>query len=238
MEPTEKVDKRVDITACLEAVSMYNASYHRERDGIEDVYEKPEYVSVQEHVLAQANKTGASLLSQACIAFMGLALLLIVANVVRNIGEYQAAQPAVNASVTEPTPYGVPIKTEAPEPLRGPITTYPAVVPLPPDWVLINLEIDFALLGLCGLSYLSAIAFKRSSDEIHPGIPIRPANTADLPASDSLVRASEEPRQLQRNVLLRSGAPPLMPEQLLRPAAYGEEKQPEQLVRAVTEPNS
>ena len=49
--------------------------------------------------------------------------------------------------------------------------------------------------------------------------PIDAANTADLPAPDSLVRASSEPLQAQEGVLLRA-------------AAHEQETPPEQLVRA------
>ena len=50
-------------------------------------------------------------------------------------------------------------------------------------------------------------------------VPVTRANTADLPAPDSLVRASSEPLQAQEGVLLRA-------------AAEGMETPPEQLVRA------
>ncbi len=55
---------------------------------------------------------------------------------------------------------------------------------------------------------------------IAPGVPLTRANTPDLPAPESLVRASAEPRQAQETVLLR--------------AATEEQQTPsEQLVRAV-----
>ena len=54
---------------------------------------------------------------------------------------------------------------------------------------------------------------------IDPGVPLTRANTANLPAPDSLVRASEQPLQAQEGVLLRG-------------AAEGMETPPEQLVRA------
>lgn len=50
-------------------------------------------------------------------------------------------------------------------------------------------------------------------------LPLTHVNTADLPAVDSLVRASSEPLQAQEGVLLRA-------------AAEGQETPPEQLVRA------
>ena len=54
---------------------------------------------------------------------------------------------------------------------------------------------------------------------IDAGIPLTRANTADLSAPDSLVRASSEPLQAQEAVLLRA-------------ATEGQETPPEQLVRA------
>ncbi len=51
-------------------------------------------------------------------------------------------------------------------------------------------------------------------------VPLTRANTADLPAPESLVRASSEPRQEQEAVLLRAAARSVgtPPEQLVRPA--------------------
>jgi hypothetical protein len=58
--------------------------------------------------------------------------------------------------------------------------------------------------------------------EIDPGIPLTRANTADLPAPESLVRASQEPQEPQAV--------------LLRAATETQEKHKEQLVRAAGEP--
>jgi hypothetical protein len=55
--------------------------------------------------------------------------------------------------------------------------------------------------------------------KIDPGVPLTRANTADLPAPESLLRASEEPRQQKQAVLLRA-------------ATEGEKTPSEQLVRA------
>ena len=55
---------------------------------------------------------------------------------------------------------------------------------------------------------------------IDPGVPLTRANTADLPAPDSLVRASAEPVQEQQAVLLRA-------------ATETAERHEEQLVRAL-----
>ncbi len=60
----------------------------------------------------------------------------------------------------------------------------------------------------------------RKFAKIKPGIPLTRANAADMPASESLVRASEEPMQAQEAVLLRA-------------AAEEQERHEEQLVRAV-----
>ncbi len=54
---------------------------------------------------------------------------------------------------------------------------------------------------------------------LDPGVPFTRANTADLPAPESLVRASEEPMQVQEAVLLRA-------------TMEGQERHEEQLLRA------
>jgi hypothetical protein len=57
-------------------------------------------------------------------------------------------------------------------------------------------------------------------DQMNNVIPLTRANTADLPASESLVRASAEPIQQQEAVLLRAATQGVETpsEQLLRPA--------------------
>ena len=59
----------------------------------------------------------------------------------------------------------------------------------------------------------------RQAIKVDPGVPLTRANTADLPAPDSLVRASAEPVQEQQAVLLRA-------------ATETQERHEEQLVRA------
>ncbi|MCW3100601.1 MAG: hypothetical protein JWL77_6219 [Chthonomonadaceae bacterium] len=65
--------------------------------------------------------------------------------------------------------------------------------------------VGIATLGGCcfGLIYLGGKAVKEGK-EIDAGVPLTRANTAHLPASDSLVRASSEPVQEQATVLLRA----------------------------------
>ncbi len=70
------------------------------------------------------------------------------------------------------------------------------------------------------LGYLGGRTMKEAR-QIDPGVPLTRANTADLPAPDSLVRASSEPMQAQETVLLRA-------------AEAGQERHKEQLLRAVT----
>ena len=73
--------------------------------------------------------------------------------------------------------------------------------------------------GTLYLGYLGGRTIKEAV-RINTGIPLTRANAADLPAPESLVRASSEPLQAQEAVLLRA-------------AAEGMETPPEQLVRAV-----
>lgn len=74
-------------------------------------------------------------------------------------------------------------------------------------------------LALAGLSFLILTLFgtvfklgqwgrnmARQGASIDPGIPLTRHNTADLPAPDSLVRASSKPVQAQEAVLLRAAA--------------------------------
>jgi hypothetical protein len=73
------------------------------------------------------------------------------------------------------------------------------------------------VFSLCSL-YIG-IQAGRQARKVKVGVPLTRANTADLPAPDSLVRASAEPVQEQRAVLLRA-------------ATQGIETHEEQLVRA------
>lgn len=67
---------------------------------------------------------------------------------------------------------------------------------------------------------LGMLMIVKTVGKINLGVPLTRANTADLPAPDSLVRASTEPEQAQQAVLLRA-------------AAKEQERQAEELVRAV-----
>ena len=67
-------------------------------------------------------------------------------------------------------------------------------------------------------AFLLRLGSRNSWQTVHTINPLTRANTADLPAPDSLVRASSEPMQAQEAVLLRA-------------AAEGQETPPEQLVR-------
>lgn len=78
------------------------------------------------------------------------------------------------------------------------------------------------LLGSVVVAYgafRGGLASLKHAAQIDTGVPLTRANTADLPAPDSLVRASSEPLQAQEAVLLRA-------------VAQGQETPPEQLVRA------
>ena len=84
---------------------------------------------------------------------------------------------------------------------------------------------SFILVLFGGLAYeMSMFGYDllRKATRLDPGVPFTSANTADLPAPESLVRASEELMQAQEAVLLRA-------------AMEGPETPPEQLVRAVNE---
>ena len=75
------------------------------------------------------------------------------------------------------------------------------------------------------LLYLGRRAMKQVAKVEHV-VPLTRANTAALPANDSLVRASQEPAQAQEGVLLRVAAGEAQAgkeEQLLKAAAGGQE---------------
>ena len=86
-------------------------------------------------------------------------------------------------------------------------------------------DINIAAADLLIIGGVSALIFwagrktVRKAKQIDAGTLLTRANTANLPAPDSLVRASAEPLQAQQAVLLRA-------------AAQGNETPPEQLVRA------
>jgi hypothetical protein len=88
------------------------------------------------------------------------------------------------------------------------------------DW-----EVPLVMVFMSGLALVSlGTAYVgrrtlRKAVKLDAGIPFTHANTADLPAPESLVRASEEPMQEQQAVLLRA-------------ATQTQERHEEQLVRA------
>ena len=84
------------------------------------------------------------------------------------------------------------------------------------SWCLmfaIAFAILFAPILQCTLAIVNV------ARQLDPGVPLARVNVADLPAPDTLVRASSEPMQAQEAVLLRA-------------ATQGQETPSEQLVRA------
>ncbi len=93
-------------------------------------------------------------------------------------------------------------------------------------WDVSPFLIWVACLTCGGASYLCYLTMKAVDRRIQGFEKVQPltrANAADLPAPDSLVRASSEPMQAQEAVLLRA-------------AAEEQERHEEQLVRAVEGP--
>jgi hypothetical protein len=90
-----------------------------------------------------------------------------------------------------------------------------------PSWIGFFILLgNLSLLGGISLffGYAGQLAIKEAK-QTDPGVPLTRANTANLPAPDSLVRASAEPMQEQQAVLLRA-------------ATETQERHEEQLVRA------
>ena len=76
------------------------------------------------------------------------------------------------------------------------------------------LALYFTVLGIVSFARL-AVPMLRQAIKADPGIPLTRANTADLPATDSLVRASQE---LTRETLIRAASEPVQ-ETLVRAAS-------------------
>jgi hypothetical protein len=83
------------------------------------------------------------------------------------------------------------------------------------------LLLTFASIG----AFLTGGLVLEKANKIDPGVPLTLANTAHLPAHDSLVRASAQPVQEQEAVLLRA-------------ATEAQERHEEQLVRAAGGPEA
>ena len=94
------------------------------------------------------------------------------------------------------------------------IFTRPIGLPLSFTMSIVLLPLLVLTLGSYNVFRLIATA-----RQLDTGVPLTRANTADLPAPDSLVRASEEPAQAQQAVLLR-------------PTVEMQERREEQLLRA------
>ena len=215
----DKQHKQIDITACLDAVSMYDAAYHRDRDNYGTVVEQ-QIVSLATYMWNAARKASSSLLGQVLLMAAVIEAGLIFANVARNIFDVGRAQP---------TPYEhevIDVITKLPHSYT---TWIPSKYPFPADYINTNLIIYEALaVGIVACCAGSRLSLKRA-EKINVGIPISHADTAHLPARESLVRASSEPA---RETLVRATSlPPTPPSLLLRSVCPSREVPAEQLVR-------
>lgn len=213
MKTTEKTGStRVDISACMEAAHMYNADYHRERHNYMPTAEGQEtrVVSLGEYVLGYTVKIGTSLVGRVLMVWVLLAGALILANCIKNYNDVERAQPIYHEETH------IDARTQKPF-----VSTWTekSQFPLPDNYVQMNVRIyETLVLGLVLGCVASRFSLKRAR-KINVGIPLSNANTAHLPAADTLVRASAEPMQAQQNVLLRV-------------ALEGQKRHEEQLVRA------
>jgi hypothetical protein len=91
-------------------------------------------------------------------------------------------------------------------------------------WPFLLAVVFIGCAGSLGLLYMGGKAIKEGI-EIDAGVPLTRANTADLPAADSLVRASEQPLEEQQAILLRA-------------ATSGTDTPAEELVRASVGPQN
>lgn len=86
---------------------------------------------------------------------------------------------------------------------------------------LLGVIIGIVMLGAALHIYLSSLDTIKKVKSVATGIPLTRANIADLPLPDSLVRASQEPLQAQKTILLRAASekPETHEEELLRASA-------------------
>ena len=212
---------QIDITACLDAARMYNAAYHRDRhnyrpdrDNLPDVQEQLKIVSLWEFLLALGRRTGVKLLAEGFNLAMLAAGALMLVNGVKNVDEYVQAQPTTHTWFIAGLPH---------------TWSEPSLHPLPPGWGETNLSLYATLLVVICLGWFGSARLLRKAREIKTGVPIRYADTAHLPAQDTLVRASSEPAQ--ETLVRASELPPTPPDALLRSVGLGQETPPEQMVR-------
>lgn len=107
------------------------------------------------------------------------------------------------------------------------MVAFTLLVVVPTVWRWADILGGLFMVGISGGSALTLIYLGRKAvgegKAIDAGIPFTRANTADLPAVDSLVRASDSPPQEDQDVLLR-------------PATQGRQTPPQELVRAAIGP--
>lgn len=89
----------INISACLEARSLYDAAYHRDRGDAVVPPPKPQVVSLWDYLRAGGMKAGALALGRGLQLTMLLAGALIVTNGVQNVFDYQRAQPIIHIGV-------------------------------------------------------------------------------------------------------------------------------------------
>lgn len=96
----------------------------------------------------------------------------------------------------------------------------PEDIPFYPTVIILIFPVLFVSCGL-----YQGVRIFRVAKQVDVGVPLTRVNTADLPAPDSLVRASSQPVQAQEIVLLRASkeTQDKHEEQLLRATVGGEE---------------
>ncbi len=236
-EEREISRSRINISACLEARSLYDAAYHRDRDCVVVPPPKPQVVSLWDYLRAGGMKAGALALGRSLQLTMLILGAMIVANGVQNAADYERAQPIIHNGVP-PVFYWRELSKEG-KPHHGVIVdavgqgtwAEPSAYKLPDDWDTANVSRYTRLLIALFLSGIAGRICLKRSHRIRTGIPIQYADTAHLSAQESLVRASQEPAGAS---LMRGAArPETSPDTLLRPLGSARETPPEQLVRAV-----
>ena len=143
--------------------------------------------------MALGRRTGVKLLAEGFNLAILAAGAIMVANGVKNVDEYMQAQPTTHTSLIAGLPH---------------TWSEPSLHPLPPGWGETNLSRYAILIMVICLSWFGNARLLRKAREIKTGVPLQYADTAHLPARESLVRASSEPAQ---DTLVRASALPPTP---------------------------
>lgn len=189
---------RVRVTPYLEALD-YDARYHQHR-AFEN--QEPEVVSLSNYVCARSMQFLVQVAGTALICLTALAVLAAVYIPFKGVQE--DADPSRHAE-RKIVRSGVEIQE-------------------PPDLILPAFVGSLIVLTGAGLLYWAGMSCYREADTIDAGVVRARESAEDLTEEEILVRASAQPKHMERAILLRSAPsnPQTPPEQLVRPVGIQE----------------